>query len=133
MKMIKTVFCALTLSTLLLTLPGPVGATEGDVLATGEFEGRSDHEVNGTASIVQTGDATLIVLGSDFELDGAPDPKLGFGSDGKYDEKSKVAHLGELNGAQIYKVPASVDVSSYNEFYVWCEKFSVPLGVAKLK
>jgi len=26
-----------------------------------------------------------------------------------------------------------VDISKYNEIYIWCDKFSVPLGVAALK
>ncbi len=26
----------------------------------------------------------------------------------------------------------AIDPTSYNEFWVWCEKFSVPLGVARL-
>jgi hypothetical protein len=30
-------------------------------------------------------------------------------------------------------VPAHVDPEAYNEFYVWCEQYNVPLGVADLE
>jgi hypothetical protein len=73
-----------------------------------------------------------VVLSDDFSLDGAPDPKLGFGSDGSSDDATTFAVLEKLNGTQTYVLPASIDPSLYNEFYVWCERFSVPLGIAKL-
>ena len=73
-----------------------------------------------------------IVLGDDFSLDGAPDPRGGLGKDGHYDGNTDAGKLGNLTGAQSFTVPAGVDVSDFNEVYIWCEKFSVPLGVATL-
>ena len=35
-------------------------------------------------------------------------------------------------GEQTYTVPASINVDDFNEVYVWCRRFSVPLGVAAL-
>ncbi|WP_432612907.1 DM13 domain-containing protein, partial [Litoreibacter halocynthiae] len=35
-------------------------------------------------------------------------------------------------GASTYKIPAGIDPDDYNEVWIWCEKFNVPLGVAKL-
>ncbi len=75
----------------------------------------------------------VVVLEDDFDFDGAPDPKLGFGKDGKYDHGSQISPLGSNKGRQVYEVPASIDPEAYNQFYVWCEKYSVPLGVADLK
>jgi hypothetical protein len=68
----------------------------------------------------------------DLGLDGAPDPKIGFGRDG-YDPSTKIAPLAGNKGQQVYGVPPTVDTSAYNEVWVWCEKYAVPLGVAKLK
>ena len=31
-----------------------------------------------------------------------------------------------------FDVPAGVDAAAYNEVWIWCEKFNVPLGVAQL-
>lgn len=66
-------------------------------------------------------------------FDGAPDPKVGFGRDGAYDKTSQLAPLGAKKGHQTYQLPASVDPAKYNEVYIWCEQYSVPLGVAKLQ
>ncbi|MEM9792879.1 MAG: DM13 domain-containing protein, partial [Pseudomonadota bacterium] len=35
-------------------------------------------------------------------------------------------------GRSQYEIPSSIDVSAYNEVWIWCERFNVPLGVAKL-
>ncbi|NET39077.1 MAG: DM13 domain-containing protein [Cyanothece sp. SIO1E1] len=102
------------------------------VFASGTFEGRSDHIVSGGVTVLKTETGTMVVLESDFSLDGAPDPKLGFGQNG-YEPSTQFSPLTSNTGAQIYTVPDSVDPTQYNEIWVWCEKFDVPLGVATLK
>lgn len=112
--------------------PSPAVAGE-DTVATGQFTGASGHRTKGTVTIRKSEGVAVVVLESNFNLDGAPDPKLGFGNNGAYDKGSKIAHLDRLSGHQVYQVPAGIDPSAYNEFYVWCEKFNVPLGVARLE
>lgn len=97
----------------------------------GSFEGRSDHVVRGTVTIEPRGEGYQVVLSEDFFLDGAPDPKLAFGLDG-IAEDTIFAPLDKNTGAQTYALPAEIDPTEYNEFYVWCEQFSVPLGLASL-
>lgn len=104
-----------------------------DTPRSGTFTGLSKHVTSGTATIVKTDSGYVIQLGEDFFFDGAPDPKVALGKDGKYDPSTLIELLRENTGAQSYKVPASIDVSAYNEVYIWCEKFSVGLGVAALK
>ncbi len=99
----------------------------------GTFTGASDHITTGTVEIVQEGGSYVVKLGSDFSLDGAPDPKVGFGKDGQYVDGTLIGILKSLTGEQDYVVPASLDISDFNEVYIWCEQFSVPLGVASLK
>ncbi|SLN40510.1 Electron transfer DM13 [Roseovarius albus] len=94
----------------------------------GEFSGRNNHITTGKAELAKN----EVVLFKDFSLDGAPDPRVGLGKDGKYDPKTDLGKLKKLKGKQSYALPADVDVSKYNEVYIWCRKFSVPLGVAKL-
>ncbi|MEP3276186.1 MAG: DM13 domain-containing protein [Stappiaceae bacterium] len=103
------------------------------VVKAGTFEGRSDHVTTGGISIVKTGSGYVAVLEGDFSLDGAPAPTLGFGNDTKFDEKSEFTKLESKEGLQAYAIPANVDPNKFNEFYVWCADFSVPLGVASLK
>ncbi|MFC6582647.1 DM13 domain-containing protein [Sulfitobacter aestuariivivens] len=35
-------------------------------------------------------------------------------------------------GAQSYTVPAGIDPANFNEIYIFCVKFNVPLGVAQI-
>ena len=104
---------------------------ESEVILSGTFEGRSDHVTSGGVSVLETDAGTIVVLESDFFLDGAPDPKLGFGKDG-YDASTQFTVLESNTGAQMYVVPDTIEPTDFNEFWVWCEKFDVPLGVATL-
>ena len=116
-----------------LALMASPAARAGEVLAQGAFKGASGHSTSGTASVVKTADGTMLVLEPDFSFDGAPDPKVGFGKGGMYDINSQLAPLKSRKGEQSYEVPASLDLSAYDEVYIWCQRYSVPLGVARLK
>ncbi|MBX2867588.1 MAG: DM13 domain-containing protein [Acidiferrobacterales bacterium] len=104
-----------------------------DTQLQGSFVGASDHVTTGTVSVIKENNEYFVVLGPDFSLDGAPDPKVGFGTSGNYDIQSQLGHLNSNTGEQKYKIPADLNIESYNEIYIWCEKFSVPLGVAKIR
>lgn len=108
-------------------------ASAEEVVARGSFIGKSRHTTTGGVTIVRQSDKTVVILESDFGFDGAPDPKLGFGNDGHYDRASQFSPLKSNKGRQEYVLPDSTDPSNYNELYVWCEKYSVPLGVTQLK
>jgi hypothetical protein len=106
---------------------------EDKVVAAGTFTGANDHVTTGGVSVVKTDKGYFVILAADFSLDGAPDPKVGFGKDGKYDIKTQLAHLKSKTGEQVYEIPSSVDASQYNEVYIWCEQFGVSLGSAKIQ
>lgn len=105
----------------------------GEVLLHGQFEGRSNHVASGAATVEKTASGAMVVLGEDFDFDGGPDRKVGFGRDGVYDTSSQIEALRSNTGRQEYMIPSSIDPAKYNEVYIWCERYSVPLGVAKLK
>ena len=111
----------------------PVSAATG-VAASGTFTGASNHITAGGVSVIKTanGDA-VVILDSDFSLDGAPDPRVGFGVNGTYKDASDLGELISKDSIQVYIVPPSVNVDDFNEIYIWCRKFAVPLGVAALK
>ena len=100
---------------------------------TGQFSGLSDHATSGSVTVLKTDDGYVIRLEEDFEFDGAPDPKVALGKDGKYDPATMIQLLKSNSGEQTYAVPDSIDTAAYNEVYIWCEKYSVGLGVAPLK
>lgn len=106
---------------------------QADVVSGGTFTGASDHITTGNVSVFKTADGgALVILDSNFSLDGAPDPRVGFGKDGVFAPLSDLGKLQDLGGTQVYKVPASVNVDDFNEVYIWCLQFGVPLGVAAL-
>ena len=109
----------------------PLSPAAAETLSSGSFVGKSNHVTSGKVSVVKNGKGYQLVLEDSFRFDGAPDPKLAFGKNG-YDKTTLFSKLNENSGKQVYDLPASIDVSKYNEVWVWCEKFSVPLGVAKL-
>ena len=118
---------------LALTLTAPAIATAAAQTSNGTFTGASDHITTGGVTVVKTADGgAVVILDSDFSLDGAPDPRVGFGKDGQYVDTSDLGALNNNNGLQVYIVPASINVDDFNEVYIWCLKFGVPLGVAAL-
>ena len=108
-------------------------AADAGAVASGTFTGASDHITTGGVEVIKNDDGShTVVLAADFSLDGAPDPRVGFGKDVKYDTATGMGLLKSLKGKQSFTVPACVDPADYNEVYIWCLKFSVPLGVAAL-
>ena len=108
-------------------------AADAGAVASGTFTGASDHITTGGVEVIKNDDGShTVVLASDFSLDGAPDPRVGFGKDGKYDKATGMGLLKSLNGKQSFTVPAGIDPADYNEVYIWCLKFNVPLGVAAI-
>jgi hypothetical protein len=97
----------------------------------GPFEGENGHVTTGTATIVQEGGAFFIQLSEDFTFDGAPDPKLALGN-GRVDPATAMADLAANTGAQRYALPAGVNPADYTTLHVWCEEFTVSLGIAPL-
>lgn len=117
-----------------VTLIGIATAAADEIAAKGVFTGASNHATSGGVSVVKTANSqSVVILGSDFSLDGAPDPYVGFGKNGRYDERASLGKLANNNGKQVFKVTPNINISKYNEVYIWCRKFGVPLGVATLK
>ena len=106
-------------------------SVEGLETASGTFEGASGHVTSGTASIFRVDGQWVVSLGSDFSFDGAPDPHVALGHNG-YRADATLGKLASNHGAQAYTIPANLDVADFNEVWIWCEQFSVPLGSAKL-
>ena len=102
-------------------------------LASGTFKGASGHSTSGSVTVVKSENGLQVVLGDDFKFDGAPDARVGFGKNGKYDSKSHLELLRSNKGGQVYLIPASLNIDEYNEIYIWCKQYSVSLGVAKIE
>lgn len=106
-------------------------AAAAERAARGTFTGASGHVATGSVTLEKVGDASVVRLGEDFSLDGAPDPKVAIGAGG-YSAAGKLGHLRANAGAQDYPAPATVDAGAAQEVWIWCERFNVPLGHATL-
>ena len=108
-------------------LPLAAPAFAGGHGRLGTFEGASNHVTTGTAEVA----GNQVNLLDDFTFDGAPDPKVALGRDG-YDPDTLMGLLQSNSGASSYTIPEGIDPAQYNEVWIWCEQFNVPLGVARL-
>ena len=104
-----------------------------DSILSGTFSGANGHVTTGMVTIEKSGGKTLVVLASNFSLDGAPEPTIGFSKAGKFDKATEFASLKANKGKQTYELPANINPSDYDRIHIWCAKFSVSLGSAKLK
>ena len=100
---------------------------------SGSFKGLSNHSASGGVSVEKRGDTYVIVLDKSFTFDGAPDPRIAFGNDGKFAKNTDFKPLKSNNGSQEYSVPKNIDVSKFSEVHIWCRQYSVGLAVARLK
>ncbi|MEM7722938.1 MAG: DM13 domain-containing protein [Pseudomonadota bacterium] len=127
----RTLFSALSALLLGLMTLMPTAAAADEY--HGQFHGLSNHVTTGGVTVVEMTDGSaVVILDSDFSLDGAPDARVGLGNDGTYVPATDLGDLGPLTGMHIFVVPASIDVSDFNEVYIWCRQFAVPLGVASI-
>ena len=113
-----------TVSLTVIALAGGAVADE----RSGAFEGASGHEASGTVTV----EGSTVTFGDDFTFDGAPDPQVALGNDG-YDADTLFAPLEADTGRQTYELPEGIDPAGYNEVWIWCEEFDVPLAVAPLE
>nr|WP_255699750.1 DM13 domain-containing protein [Jiella avicenniae] len=110
----------------------PPASAFAETLKSGRFTGASGHDVSGAVTIESGEGGAVLRFGPDFSFDGAPDPKVAFGHDG-YDPATLIGPLKAASGAQSYAVPAGLDPAGYDEVWIWCEEFAVPLGMAKIE
>jgi len=95
---------------------------------SGSFVGMTGHTASGRGTLTDMG----VSLAGDFWFDGAPDPRVGLGKSGTFDPASDMGALRRNTGAQLYGLPRRLDHADYNEIYVWCRRFAVPLAVARI-
>lgn len=116
------------------TDPGPEQGEAAREVASGQFEAR-DHPGEGTATLVDTPDGTVLTL-TDFATDNGPDllvylvpPEAPAGSvDGFLDLGVLKGNIGD----QQYDVPDEVQAGAGWRVVVWCRAFAVTFTEALL-
>ncbi|MGB9375857.1 MAG: DM13 domain-containing protein [Jiangellales bacterium] len=116
---------------------GEAGADEAvgpQQVASGEFEAR-DHPGEGTATLVDTGDGTVLTL-TDFATDNGPDLFVYLvPADAPAGSVEGFVDLGTLKGNvgdQQYDVPDDIDAGAGWRVVVWCRAFAVTFTEALL-
>ena len=103
------------------------------IAASGTFKGAKGHTTTGSVTVTEQGGKLVIKLGSNFNLDGAPDPYVSLGNGSRPVKGGTAGVLAKNKGAGTYSVPATAVTKAAKEVVIWCKKYAVPLGVAKLK
>lgn len=113
--------------------PIPLEGEISEAIYEGEFiDADSFHKTSGTARIIQSEGKFYLRL-ENFMATNGPDLKVYLSRDL---EANNYVSLGELKGNigdQNYEIPEGTDFSQQNTVLIWCERFSVLFGSAKLK
>ncbi len=110
------------------------GTAFAESFGHGNFTGASSHKTSGKVSVSKSNGKIIITLGKSFFLDGAPDPYVALGHGNKPVSGGLLRILKSNKGGQTYMASTKgIDLASVNSVVIWCKKYSVPLGVAKIK
>ena len=110
------------------------------MLASGTFTSVA-HETNGDASLLKVGDKIFLRL-SDFKTSNGPDIRVYLVEAPQGTSVSKAIFekhyldLGDMKGNigdQNYEIPSNVDIRKYSVVSIWCRRFRVNFGEARMK
>ena len=120
--------------------PTRTSAASGPVsLARGNFKSLA-HETKGLATIYKLADGKQTLRLTEFETSNGPDvhvyltgAEVAKGSDAV--KAAGFVDLGSIKGNQgdqNYDIPAGIDLSKYKNVAIWCARFGVNFGLARL-
>jgi hypothetical protein len=123
--------------------PAPSGASvDLQPLYTGVLAARA-HPTSGRASIYQTPDGKRDLRLTDFVTSNGPDVHVVLAQSGDSNLKQdfvkgelSTVELGPLKanqGDQNYELPDSIDLTQYDAVVIYCERFHVVFGLAKVE
>lgn len=94
-----------------------------------------DHDVTGTASIIDLGDGTSVVRFADFDVEPGPDYFVYLLDGAGVQSPDGGVLLGGLKGTrgdQNYAVPAGTEISGDTTVLIWCRAFVTPVANATI-
>ncbi len=108
-----------------------------NLLASGKFVTIGDHTTSGTVEIFEKDNRVYVRLADDFSTEKGPDLKVLLHKQNNprsYDQGDYVllGNLKNLKGTQVYEIPEGMVLGEYASVVVWCQKFNVNFGTAKL-
>ncbi len=119
---------------IIMALLLPLGPAIAGEIGSGSFTGASGHKTTGKVSVSKANGKITVKLGKSFFLDGAPDPYVALGNGSKPISGGLIRILKNNTGSQSYSVSTKgLDLDKINSIVIWCKRYAVPLGVAKIK
>ncbi len=120
----------------LVSPPFSVVVSSSQQERTGMFSGNSGYSVEGTATLIKTGQDIKLIFGSDFKSSNGPmlAVYLAQNPSGSLNTSNslKLGNLSSNTGMQEYAVPGNVTLTTYNHVVVYCVPFNVRFGTATL-
>lgn len=115
------------------TMPAPDDVMK-EMFLEGTFSSLA-HDTSGKAIVKELPDGSRVLRLQDFETSNGPDVRV-YLSAGKDDSYGKdFVDLGGLKGNvgnQNYAIPSGTDLERYDTAVIWCRRFTVAFGAAKL-
>lgn len=121
---------------------GDAGVDDGGpaTLSRGRFRSL-EHATRGSALVVELADGSRLVRLEGLETSNGPDLRVILSSEAPQDDwhvydDGELLDLGALKGnlgSSNYEIPADADLSDFESIVVWCRRFSVGFGVARLE
>jgi len=121
------------------TLPAVASAAPSPLEAGAFVSGA--HATAGTATVYKLDDGSTILRLTNFKTSNGPAVHVYLTAASKVKDngdvtRGKFVDLGDLKGNignQNYTIPGDVDLSQYHGVSIWCARFSVNFGFAKLQ
>lgn len=103
-------------------------------LVSGTFIGVGDgiHDAEGMAKMLFLDDGSQFLRLEDFRSTNGPDLYVYLATDKDAKDFVNLGRLKANIGNQNYEVPQNTDLDKYDTVLIWCQKFSVLFGSAKL-
>lgn len=107
-------------------------ASAGEVLYLSSFvDADAVHKVSGLAKIVSVGNSKELQF-ENFQATNGPDLKVYLSKDLNAEKYYSLGDLKGNIGNQNYDIPNEVNIKDYDYILIWCERFSVLFGSARI-
>lgn len=110
----------------------PAFADKSMTAQAGQFMGIGNHNAAGKVAVTKDKKGAMMLTMTDMKVDKVPDGRVYLANDLDYAEGVELGKLTKFTGTVTFPIPASVDPAKYNSVVIWCKKFDVGIGQAKL-
>ena len=100
---------------------------------SGTFAGIGSHHAAGKVSVGKGENGQGVLTMTGITVDKVPDGRIYLAKNFDYASGVELGTLTTFTGAVTFPIPASVDLGKYDSVVIWCKKFDVGIGQAKLQ